>query len=72
MRGQHRPNASFVRAGSGYVFMTKRTRTMASRLASIASDNARRIPCPICGLAILPEAMASHMAAHPKPEMDLE
>lgn len=45
----------------GYNFGGAAARRMESKLASIAADNARRVQCPHCGLAILPENMTRHL-----------
>lgn len=31
-----------------------------SAAAALARENARRLPCPDCGLAVLPESLARH------------
>ena len=55
-----RHRQEFAREGSGLAFMSPRTVEAAGKLKGVAAENARRQPCGICGLAVLPENMARH------------
>lgn len=48
----------------GYNFGGERAHQMQALLADVRAENRRRVPCPRCGLALLPEAQASHDALH--------
>jgi hypothetical protein len=37
-------------------------RRMSRALAAVRAENRRRVPCPQCKLAVLPETMARHIA----------
>lgn len=49
---------------ANYVFRGERERMVDSGLSRVEAENARRIPCPICNLAVLPERMDYHNGLH--------
>lgn len=55
MAGRMKP-----RSGMGGALRSARSQEMEKRRRELARINASRIACPICGLKILPGAMAAH------------
>jgi len=47
-----------------FVFRGEREKMVETGLSRVDAENARRIPCPICNLAILPEGMDRHHELH--------
>ena len=47
-----------------FVFRGERERIVESGLCRVERENARRIACPICNLAVLPESMDRHHELH--------
>jgi hypothetical protein len=52
------------RPGAGLHFGGKRALALADKLSLLRAENARRMPCPGCGLRILPENMERHEELH--------
>jgi hypothetical protein len=55
-----RHRTQFVREGSGYNFNGPKARALKGKLSLVTAQNAKRVPCSICGIGILPGAMQAH------------